>query len=293
MAKNTTALAVIEERKMQCISQEGEEQIRGILESLADVDNLARRLMGRIKIGSGGMLAFSVMEPGAERPEVTDTLECVIIMSHKCNAYWARPLDQNDGNKLPDCASANGETGIRSATGEVHACKTCPLNQYDSDPKGGAGKACKNMRRLYVLREQDLFPMILALPPTALKAYDDYRVAQSVKFNRVEGLLTRITLMPRTSAGGTEYGVPIFEAAAKLTPADTARMRAYAAEISGAAQRNDITVDDYSTAPDSGGFKPVDDETPFDKPDSPPPVAEHAAQTSFMSVDEDELPPEA
>ena len=44
MAKNTTALAVIEERKMQCISQEGEEQIRGILESLADVNNLAKRL---------------------------------------------------------------------------------------------------------------------------------------------------------------------------------------------------------------------------------------------------------
>ena len=38
------------------------------------------------------------------------------------------------------------------------ACADCPHNQWGTDPKGGKGKACKNMVRVYVLQEGCAFP---------------------------------------------------------------------------------------------------------------------------------------
>jgi hypothetical protein len=52
-------------------------------------------------------------------------------------------------------------------------CHKCPLAQFGSavDQKGqpGKGQACKSMRMLLFLRQDDMIPMIVNLPPTSLQ----------------------------------------------------------------------------------------------------------------------------
>lgn len=97
--------------------------------------------------------------------DLVKELRVVVVFSHKARGFW------EEGNKVPVCTSMDGRTGQGDPGG---ACATCPLNQFGSDPKGGNGKACKEMRRLYFVREEDGLPSLLTLPPTSIGAWDQY-----------------------------------------------------------------------------------------------------------------------
>ena len=123
-----------------------------------------------IKIPSGGGKAFEVETDDPDDPEVLKEVDGVIIFTHRMNAYWAHKFGEADEdgntNKVPDCSSMDGKTGMVRETGEIRDCATCPFNQFGSD---GAGKACKNMRRLYILRDGKPDVYLLTVPPTSLK----------------------------------------------------------------------------------------------------------------------------
>ncbi len=283
MASNKS-LAVIGENTMRCLTDA--ETVRRILEDLGDVDNLGQMLMGRIKLGAGGMPAFSVFEPGEDEPEVAKAIEGVIVLSHKCNAYWSRSFEDAGDDKTPDCASGNGEEGLRRECGEIVRCAKCPYNAFGSGA-GGKGKACRNMSRLYILREGDMFPMILTLPPSAIKAFDSYRVAIGMKLKTMHGIMTRITLTKKKNSGGIEYSAPVFEMIGELPAGDADRMKAYADSIGLAAMKAGITADDYAGDSESADRRyaealHVDDVPPV--PHMPP------QDQGFIQVDEDIIP---
>ncbi len=104
---------------------------------------------------------FSFLATGELRKE----LDVVVVFSHKARGYW------EEGNKVPVCSSLDGKHGTGNPGG---ACIACPLNQFESDPKGGRGKACKEMRRLYFVSDEDVLPQLLTLPPTSITAWDEY-----------------------------------------------------------------------------------------------------------------------
>ena len=52
------------------------------------------------------------------------------------------------------------------------ACAKCRYNQFGSGESGG--KACKNRRRIYILREGEVFPVLLSLPTGSLKEFTRY-----------------------------------------------------------------------------------------------------------------------
>jgi len=62
------------------------------------------------------------------------------VVVSKPQVYFASETD-----KAPACKSDDGIIGFgaNGEAGEKHECKKCPLNQWNSDPKGGKGKACK------------------------------------------------------------------------------------------------------------------------------------------------------
>ena len=117
----------------------------------------------RIKIPSAGSTMFEV--PGEDgEPEAVKEFSAVILLQHPINAYYATKY--TGGNLPPDCASLDGETGVGTPGG---LCAKCPLNEFDSGDNGG--KACKNRRRIYVLREGEVFPLLLSLPTGSLKEF--------------------------------------------------------------------------------------------------------------------------
>ena len=243
-----------------------EQDLQTVKEELGDI--LTRRIFGVVTIAGGGAGVFKVLEPGAEEPTSgVQSIDCVILASHLINVRWGHDYGTRQDGERPACRSMNGETGVEELTGEVHDCATCPHNQFGED---GTRKACTNKRQLYIMRENDLLPVLFALPPSALKAFDNYRVQASLTLRTpMYALLTRITLKTKKSGSGTEYSSPVFTAIGKLPLEDAKRTTAFAKQIMEAAQRAGIEAEDLSkdaqeeTAPGGGFVQVDDDEMPF------------------------------
>lgn len=166
----------------------------------------------RVKIPSGGGLAFEVPGDDPDSPDMVKELVGVIVDHHPINVYYRESY--TGGNEQPDCASDDGKVGDGDPGGD---CSKCPLNQWGSDPDGGRGKACQNKRRVYILREGDLFPVLLSLPATSLKAFADFMAKRVLgKGRRSYEVLTRVTLKKATSGGGITYSQAQFAVAGTL-----------------------------------------------------------------------------
>lgn len=151
--------------------EEMDEDLKAELEDeMDDLDEDTGIDAKHIKIPSGGGKAFEVETDDPEDPEVLKEVDGVIIFTHRMNAYWPHKFGETDEdgntNKIPDCSSMDGKSGLMRETGEIRDCATCPFNQFGSE---GAGKACKNMRRLYILRDGKPDVYLLTVPPTSLK----------------------------------------------------------------------------------------------------------------------------
>lgn len=167
----------------------------------------------RIKIPSGGGLAFEVPSEDPDNPNIEKEIVGIVIYNHPINAYWESKYDGQ--NTPPSCSSLDGKTGINTETGELHNCKACPFNQFGSD---GEGKACKNMYRLYIALDGEPFPFLLTLPPTSLTAWSNYK-GKSVgrvmaktkgKIRGVHHVFTKITLKKAANNNGIAYSTAQF-----------------------------------------------------------------------------------
>ncbi|MGM9571103.1 MAG: hypothetical protein ACI3ZR_02695 [bacterium] len=159
----------------------------------------------RIKVPSGGGLAFKV--PGENDGEFKAASELigVIVDHYPVNAYWKEKYTGE--NNAPDCASLDGKFGEGNPGG---ACKSCPMNQWGSD-QDGRGKACKNMHRIFLLQEGEAMPIQLTIPPTSLKNLSNYIMKKLLtRGYKTETAVTRISLKTERSKGGIEYSQASF-----------------------------------------------------------------------------------
>lgn len=274
-------LTVIDTSKTPIIPSS--EDMTAVIEELKDIERIP---YGRIRIAGAGAGVFRVTEPGDENSSAATEVVGVIIFSHRCNVKWATAYgDKSDGPKTPECLSMDGVNGVIAETGEMRTCDTCQFNQFGSG-YNARSKACRNSRRLYIMREGDVFPIIMSLPATSLKAFDYYRTRLAVKRKVPASVVTRFTLKSMPGADkNQEYTVAEFEATGALPKEEVARVRAYAAQFAEAAKN--VGLEDESE-PESytpsrpapvnarnGEFVEIepDEDDPFAEPvGSPPPT---------------------
>ncbi|MFG6383436.1 MAG: hypothetical protein K1V96_04170 [Lachnospiraceae bacterium] len=179
-----------------------------------EMDGLGSLPFDRVKIPSGGSLAFELPGEDDENPESATEIIGVILDHHPINAYWTNKFA--GGNEQPDCSSYDGKQGIERETGEMKNCATCPYNQFGSDDKG---KACKNVHRIFILQEGNPVPLVLSLPPTSLKYMRDYIAKRVIlKGFRCWQVVTKITLKKEKNAAGIFYSRAVFTFVGKLSP---------------------------------------------------------------------------
>lgn len=233
-----------------------------------EMDGLGQIPFDRVKIPSGGALAFEVPGEDEDNPESVSELVGVILHHHPVNAYWSEAF--SGANESPDCSSIDGKQGVDRETGEIKACVSCPYNQFGSD---GQGKACKNIHRIYLLREGNPIPIILSLPPTSIKSMRDYigkRIL--VRGLRSYQVITRITLKKEKNAAGIAYSRAVFSYVDKLSEVQATECKKMSETIKAQDLQADVE-EEYSTAPatdpqtDSDGFMNVpegkQEELPF------------------------------
>jgi hypothetical protein len=211
----------------------------------------------RVKIPSGGALAFEVPGDDPDEPKVVQEIIGVIVDHHPVNAYWSEKF--SNGSNPPDCSSMDGATGV-TINGQKRDCTTCPHNQWGS-AEDSRGKACKNMRRIYILPEGNLLPLLLTLPPTSLKNFSDYIVKRVIAKKRFSySVLTKVSLRKATSSGGFTYSQATFSIAGLLNDEDTAKAAKYAHNIKAVARKLQVMADEYVPAE---GTETSEEDLPF------------------------------
>ena len=156
-------------------------------------------VMPQIKIPTGGSTVFEYITDDPENPEVLKEITGVIIKHRFQNVYFK---DKYDGTiKMPDCFSNDSKTGYGNPGGD---CKRCPLNRYGSGD-GGTGKACKNTVKLFVLRNGEMLPIEIIIPPSSLKEYSNYVSRLLMKGNVASQVITKISLAKETNKSGIIY----------------------------------------------------------------------------------------
>jgi hypothetical protein len=119
-----------------------------------------------------------IMNPN-DPDEPASSIEVVILRTHKGTAktYYEKAYSPDSVEK-PDCYSNDGvEPAADAQSPQSKKCATCPHNQWGSriSDEGKKGKACSDVKRLAVASPTQLNdPMLLRLPPTTLKIWDEY-----------------------------------------------------------------------------------------------------------------------
>jgi len=210
----------------------------------------------RVKIPSGGMTAFQVPGDDPANPDILKEIMGVIVDDHNVNAFWFD--DYTGANNPPDCSSIDGKTGTVRDPVEVVACNSCPNNQWGSDPKGGKGKACKNMRRVYILPFGQVFPLLLTVPPTGMANFSDFKSKRIVgKGRRSYEVITKVALVQDKSNGGITYSKPTFAVASELPQEDKLALAEFSRQIKSFTREVAIGADDYDEAPKDSNESPM------------------------------------
>ena len=106
------------------------------------------------------------------------------------------------------------------------ACATCILNRFGSSATG-RGKACKNMRVLYLLRSGEYMPLQLTLSPTSISPFREFMSQAFVARRRVTyGSLVEIGL--KRVNNGNDYSVATFRRLADFNGEQLKQITAYA-----------------------------------------------------------------
>lgn len=110
---------------------------------------------------SGNWISFkSGMLSVGGNPVKGNKLNVVVIQSVFENQWYKDKYDPNNP-MTPYCfALAESDSDLKphpdSAEPQAGTCEECPKNAWGSDPGGGKGKACKNVRRLAMIAQDDL-----------------------------------------------------------------------------------------------------------------------------------------
>ena len=294
MAKNkkTTALATLETFSI-ANRYEGmdPEMMEELEDEMIDLDPESGITCRKIKIPSGGGLAYEVQGEEETDVEYMKEIKAVVVFTHRVNGFWAGAYGDDDQNKAPVCSSIDGKTGVRIDSGEVISCETCPLNQFGSatDQKGepGKGKACKNMRRLYLMMDNDPNFYLLTVPPTSIKDVNKQLAKIMAGGTPYTGLVLKLTLEKTKNAAGVEYSKVVISKAGLLSTAVSAAAKEMRRQIKEQYQSMAITSEDYA-APEQSTAAETPDEIPA-------PVENYTTATADdfpepPPTDEDNLP---
>lgn len=179
---------------------------------------LSFQLFDIVKSPSGGSTVFSV--PGLSGDEAAKELTGIILDYSTPRAYWNTP-DPVEGTP-PTCYS---EDSIISHEGK--ACATCPFNDFGSKDGDTNAKACKESVTLFLLRPDNIMPIIVRIPVSSKLKFQRYMTRLVGRMIPLSSVVTRITLEKTTNRTGQPYSLFNFEAVEELSPDEAASAKAF------------------------------------------------------------------
>lgn len=134
-----------------------------IKENVATLSHVSK--LDQIKNPASGTQVWSLQAVDGEY--AAKTFKAVIAMSLMARRYYETSYDENP-NQPPTCQSYDCIEGIGNPGGY---CEECPMNEWH---KGEPGKACREERKLIIMRTNSLVPAVLNIPVTSIENLNRY-----------------------------------------------------------------------------------------------------------------------
>ena len=179
---------------------------------------LSLDLFDIVKSPSGGATVFEV--PGLTGNDAAKELVGIVLDYTTPRAYWDTP-DPVEGTP-PICLSQNS---IISEDGK--ACALCPFNTFGSKDGESNAKACKESVLLFLLRPNNIIPLLVRIPVTSKPRFLKYSTRLLSTLTPISSVVTKITLEKATSKQGKPYALFNFEAVGTLSPEEAAQAKAF------------------------------------------------------------------
>ena len=216
------------------------------LEELSGLDNEFER----IKISAGGGTMFEFPSGNPDEPDMIKEFSAVILYHHPMYVFYSSKF--NGSNNPPDCLSIDGITGVGIPGGE---CINCPKNKFGSGENGS--KACKNKHQMYLLREGEIFPVILSLPTSSNKEFSRYIKRLLSRGKKSDSVVTKFSLKKAVNKTGISYSQVQFSVARELEKTEIELIKNYSEQVKSYAQSKanlqtvDITTGEIIDAEES------------------------------------------
>jgi hypothetical protein len=222
MAKQETmALAP---RPQFAVLQQGAQSVAQALRENLDGEQVGPNDLDRIKIPAGGGTFWSI--PTIDGETEAKDFNGIIVAFRTVRSFW-RSEFTGEGVP-PDCFSDDGIVGHGDPGVQ---CAACPFNQWGSAEKNTGGKACKERRLVFVLREGDFLPVVVALPPASIAPFKKYLMRLASQGVMYYGAVTRFSLEKDKNSGGITFSKAALSVAEKLDTEATDGIRQYAESI--------------------------------------------------------------
>jgi hypothetical protein len=153
----------------------------------------------KLKFPTGGGQSWEVFGLDGE-PQSVKSIDGIVLMNKTIRVYWA---DEFTGEGTPpDCQSKDLITGVGTPGG---LCATCPYAQWESDPKGGGGQACKTVGTLFVMRPGEMLPVIVPVPVASVQPLKKFMLSLSSKNIKYSNAIISIGLEQAQNKKGIRY----------------------------------------------------------------------------------------
>ena len=208
----------------------------------------------RIKIPSGGGTVFEITGDDPDDPETVKEFSAVILYHHPMQVFYRGAFA--GGSEPPDCMSFDGETGEGDPGGD---CADCPMNQFGTGQNDS--KACKARRSLYLLREGELFPIMLSLPQGSLKSFSRYLMRLFGKGGRdSNAVVTRFSLKKAANSTGASYSQVQFALDRVLSPEEQQQISAISGQMKEYSKSIEFSYNDVRESDEAAIMDDGDDE---------------------------------
>ena len=126
----------------------------------------------------------------------------------------------------PVCLSSDS---LVSSDGKV--CAMCPYNDFGSKDGETNAKACKESVLLFLLRPNNILPLLVRVPVTSKPRFFKYMTRLVGNLTPISGVVTKISLEKATSKSGKPYALFNFEAVSTLSPEETVQAKHFAKQF--------------------------------------------------------------
>jgi hypothetical protein len=201
--------------------------------------------LDRVLCPTGGGQSFEL--PTLDGTTSVKHISGFIVAWRESRLYYDTPYGEGGIKKIPKCKSQDGVWGVGDPGGD---CEQCPYSQFGSDPKGGRGQACKQIRQMLFLRDGEIVPNLINIPPTSLKNARQYFLRLLSARVPHWAILTNLSLERTQNSDGINYARIVFSSGQRLKPEERALMQPFAEKMAGLLQPMEVETDSYEIRDD-------------------------------------------